>query len=88
MILRIINNVDLIFITTLAKARACKGAGQERSSGIASHDPGSVRECKGMNPHTPKGAPTLGVGVPVDCQILKEQLQGSKPINLRRFLYH
>jgi hypothetical protein len=26
----------------------------------------SVRECEGMNPHTPKWIPTLGVGVPIN----------------------
>jgi hypothetical protein len=41
-----------------------------------------------MNPHTPKGAPTLGVGVPVDFWIFKEWLQGSKPNGLRSSLYH
>ncbi len=41
-----------------------------------------------MNPHTLKGTPTLGVGVPVDSQIFREQLQGPKPIGLRCSLYH
>jgi hypothetical protein len=41
-----------------------------------------------MNPHTPKGASTLGVGVPMDSRMFKEQLQGSKPNGLRSFLYH
>jgi hypothetical protein len=41
-----------------------------------------------MNPHTPKGTPTLGVGVLVDFQIFIEQLQGSKLIGLRCSLYH
>ncbi len=36
------------------KARACKGVGQERSPRITFHAPGSAKECKGMNPHTPK----------------------------------
>jgi hypothetical protein len=45
------------------KARACKSEGQKGSPGVTSHAPGSVRECEGMNPHTPKRAPTLGVGV-------------------------
>jgi len=26
----------------------------------------SEKKCEGMNPHTPNGAPTLGVGVLVD----------------------
>jgi len=31
-----------------------------------SHAPRSARECEGIDPHTPKGTPTLGVGVPMD----------------------
>jgi hypothetical protein len=41
-----------------------------------------------MNPHTPKGTPTLGVGVLVDSQIFRKRLQGSKLIGLKHFLYH
>ncbi len=48
----------------------------------------SVRKCEGMNPHTLKGASTLGVGVPVDSQIFKRRLQGPKLNGLRSFLYH
>jgi len=55
-------------------AKACKVAGQEGSPGVTSHAPKSVGECEGMNPHTPKGTPTLGIGIPVDSQIFKEQL--------------
>jgi hypothetical protein len=36
------------------KARVCKGAGQEGSSGIISHALRSVGECERMNLHTPK----------------------------------
>jgi len=46
--------------------------GQEASMGITPHAPGSVGKCEGMNPHTPKGASTLGVGVPMDFQIFRE----------------
>jgi len=30
------------------------------------HAPGSAREREGIGLHTPKGTPTLGVGVPLD----------------------
>jgi hypothetical protein len=30
----------------------------------------------------------LGVGVPMDSQIFRAQLQGSKPIGLKNSLYH
>jgi hypothetical protein len=56
--------------------------------GVIFHAPGSVGECEGMNPHTPKWAPTLGVGVPMDSRIFKKWLQGSKLIGLGIFLYY
>jgi len=34
--------------------------------------PGNARKCKGMNLHTPKWIPTLGVGVPMNSQIFIE----------------
>jgi len=46
-------------------ARGCKVVGQERKLG-------SERKCEGMNPHIPKGAPTLGVRVLVDSQMFRE----------------
>jgi hypothetical protein len=45
-------------------------------------------ECEGMNLHIPKWTPTLGVGVPMDSRIFKENSQGSKPIGLKLYLYH
>jgi hypothetical protein len=59
-------NPSLGFMT---KARVYKGAGQEWSPGVTFHAPGSVRECEGMNPHTPKWVPTLGVRIPMDFRI-------------------
>jgi len=50
--------------------------------------PRSEGKREGVNPHTPKGASTLGIGVPVDSQIFKEQWQGSKPNGLRNSIYH
>jgi hypothetical protein len=41
-----------------------------------------------MNPHTPKWASTLGVGIPMDSWIFKKWLQGSKPIRLKSSLFH
>jgi hypothetical protein len=48
----------------------------------------SVGECERMNTHTPKWAPMLGVGLPMDFRIFKKQFQGSKHIGLRSFTYH
>jgi len=65
----------------VTKARACKVVGQKRK-------PRSERKCEGMNPHTPKGAATLGVKVPMDFQMFKERLQGPKFNVLKIYLYH
>ncbi len=70
------------------KAKGCKVVGQEGSSGVMLHVPGSAKECEGIGLHTPKGIPTLGVGVPVDYRMFKEQLQESKPNALMISLYH
>jgi hypothetical protein len=70
------------------KARAYEGVGQESSLGVTFHALESVRECEGMNPHTPKWAPILRVGVPMDSQIFRGRLQGSKLIGLKSPLYH
>ncbi len=52
--------------------KACKGAGQEGPR-ITSHAPKSVGECEGMNPHTPKWTPTLGIEVMMDSQIFRKR---------------
>jgi hypothetical protein len=79
------HNPSLGFAT---KARAYKGAGQKWNPKLTFHVHESMGECEGMNLHIPKWAPTLGVGVPMDSQIFKEQLQGSKPIVWKSSLYH
>jgi len=53
------------------KARACKGAGQKGSSWVTSHAPRSAKKCEGMNLHTPKWIPILGVGVLINFQIFR-----------------
>jgi hypothetical protein len=65
----------------MIKARGCKVVGPRRK-------PGSARECEGIDPHTPKGTPSLGVGVPVDSWMFKERFQRSKPNGLMSSLYH
>jgi hypothetical protein len=70
------------------KAKACKVASQKGSLGVMPHALGSAKECEGIDPHTPKGTPTLGVGILVDSRMFKEQLQGSKPNGLKSYLYH
>jgi hypothetical protein len=45
-------------------------------------------ECEGMNPHTPKWTPTLGVGIPMESPIFTKVCQGSKLIGLKSSLYY
>jgi hypothetical protein len=42
------------------------------------HTPKNVGKCEGMNPHTPKWVPILGVGVSMDIRIFKKQFEGVK----------
>jgi len=50
----------------VTKVRGCKVVGQEGSSGVMPHAPKSARECEGIDPHTPKGTPILGIEVLMD----------------------
>jgi hypothetical protein len=72
----------------MTKARACESAGQEWSMGVTFHAFGRVGKCEGMNPHIPKWIPTLGIKVPMDFQIFRRQLKGSKLIGWKNSLYH
>jgi hypothetical protein len=62
----VLENYHDFSLELATKARACKGANRKGSMGLTFHAPGSVGECEGMNPHTPKWAPTWGVRVPMD----------------------
>jgi len=48
------------------KTKGCKVVGQDGSPRVMLHAPESARGCEGIDPHTPKGTLTLGVGVSVD----------------------
>jgi len=69
------------------KARACKVAGQKKKHG-------SEKKCEGMNPHTPKGASTLGVGVPVTPKCSENDCKGQNsmywgiPCKVEKLLKH
>jgi len=69
-------NLSLGLVT---KVRACKVAGQERK-------PGSERKCEGMNPHTPKGASTLGVWNPSGLPNLQKAIARVKTQWIEEFL--
>ncbi len=81
------------FVTTLAlgsqpKQGLAKVRTKRWSPKGTFHAPRSVGECEGMNLHTLKWVPTLGVGAPMNFLIFRKQLQGSKPIGLKISLYH
>ncbi len=64
-------NFSLRLVT---KPRGCKVAGQEKNPRVMSHASRSARKCEGIDPHTPKGTSTLGVGVQVNSWIFKRWL--------------
>jgi len=47
------------------KARAYEVVNQEWSSGVTFHAHENVGEWEGMNPHTPKWSPILGIEIPM-----------------------
>jgi hypothetical protein len=47
------------------------------------HIPRSAGKFEGMNPHTPKWAPILRVGVMMDSQIFRKQFEGSNLLDYK-----
>jgi hypothetical protein len=72
----------------MTKIRACEGARQEWSLKVTFHAFKNVGKCEGMNLHTPKWVLTLKVGIFMDFQIFRKQLQELKLIELKSYLYH
>ncbi len=70
---------------TKAKASS-KVANQEGSPGVTLHAPRNVRKCEGMNPHTPKGASTLGVLSPSGLPNFQRAIVGVKTKWIEDFL--
>jgi hypothetical protein len=65
----------------VTKARAYKGTGQDWSLGVTFHAPENVGECKGMNPHTPKWAPILRVGIPMNFEFSEGNCKGQNSLD-------
>ncbi len=63
------------------QSKGLQRCGPRLSLRVTFHALRNAKECEGMNPHTPKWNP-------MDSQILRRQLQGSKIIGLRHSLYH
>ncbi len=58
----------------MTKARGCKVISQKRKLD-------NEKKCEGMNPHTPKGAPTLGIGVQWTIECLESDCKGQNPMD-------
>jgi hypothetical protein len=54
--------------------------------GVTSHAPGNVKECEGMNPHTLKRTPILGVGVSNGLPTLQKAIARVKIHLIEAFL--
>ncbi len=67
----------------MIKARVGKGVSQEWNTRVTFHAPKNVGKCEGMNPHTPKWAPTLEVGVPMDPKSSKSDCRGQNSLDWR-----
>jgi hypothetical protein len=61
---KIFKNCHNLNFKLVTNKRVWKGKGMERCGPRMQF--GSVRECDGMNPHTSKWTPTLGVGIPME----------------------
>jgi hypothetical protein len=82
-------NVCVATLTLGLQPRQGLAKVQAKSEAWESHfmlRPRSVGECEGMNPHTPKWSPTLGVRVPKDSRIFRGQLYGVKTHGIEKFL--
>jgi hypothetical protein len=55
------------------QGKGLQGCGPKRKPRVILHALGSARECEGIDLHTPKRTPTLGVGVPMDSWIFRAQ---------------
>jgi len=55
------------------KAKGLQGCEPRERLGVTSHTPESVGKCEGVNLHIPKATPTLGDGVSVDFQNVRER---------------
>jgi hypothetical protein len=63
------------------KVRACKVASQEGSLRVTSYAFGNAKECEGMNLHTPKWTPILGVGVQWTPEFSEDNYKGQNPLD-------
>jgi hypothetical protein len=79
------HNPSLGFATKARGLQGCMPRGRFGSHFTCSRE---CKECEGMNPHTPKGTPMLGVGVPKGLPNLQSAIVEVKLISLKSSLYH
>jgi len=78
-------NLSLGFATKAKGLQGCRPRGKPESHITCSRE---CEKCEGMNLQTPKATLTLGDGVPMDSQIFRRKLQGSKLNGSKSSLYH
>jgi hypothetical protein len=64
-------NVTTLALASWPRQGLPKVQAKSEVTRVTFHAPKSVGKCEGMNPHTPKWAPTWGVGVPMDFRVFK-----------------
>jgi hypothetical protein len=67
------------------KAKGVAKVRAKRKLGVTSYTLGSVRKCEGVNPHTPKWTPMLGVGVSKGLPNFQSAIAGAKTPCLEEF---
>jgi hypothetical protein len=83
------NKNKTLHVTTLTlSSRPKQTHGKVQAESVTQESHLHSQECEGMNPHTPKWIPTLGVGITMEFQIFKKICQWSKLIGLKNSLYH
>jgi len=65
----------------VTKVRSCKGASRKWSLKVTFHALGNVGKCKGMNPHTPKWAPTLGIKIQWILKFSESNFKGQNSLD-------
>jgi hypothetical protein len=70
------------------QARGCKAVDHEEDLGVTSLTPGSAKSVREWTLTLPNQLLLWELESQMDFRIFKTRLQGSKPIDLKNFLYH
>jgi hypothetical protein len=84
------HNISVMTLTLSSQPKQKHGKTEAKNATWETHLHSRDYEgmCEGMNPHTLKWTPTLGVGIHMESQIFIERFQKLKLIGMKTFLYH